>query len=187
MDKESIVNAQTDSHTRLHGRWLLLARLAWIAIAILTTIMHIVALPVAFNLLRTPCYQEPCDTRFQTPSGTESAGQEEASLKGAWQSTIWEIIVWFVPLGVALLIFWRRSDDWMAHLASIMLVTFIAISPWPQILADAQPLWYWPRALLWAVGLASTIGLLYLFPDGHFVPRWTRWLALVFLVIIRGL
>jgi signal transduction histidine kinase len=178
------MSIQAEAHTRLHGRWLLVARLAWIAIAILTTMMHMVALPVAFNLLRTPCYQEPCDTPFQTPFGTESAVQGEASLRGAWQSTIWEIIVWLVPLGVALLIVWRRSDDWMAHLASIMLVTFIAISPWPQILADAQPLWYWPRALLWAVGLASTVGLLYLFPDGHFVPRWTRRLAIVFLVII---
>ena len=181
------MTAQTESYTRLHGRWLLIARLAWIAIAILTTIMHIVALPVAFNLLRTPCYQEPCDTPFQTPSGTESEVQEEATLRSAWQSTIWEIMAWLVPLGVALLIFWRRSDDWMALLASIMLVTILAISPWPEMLAATQPLWYWPRALLWGVGSASSVGLFYLFPDGHFVPRWTRGLAIALLVIIGAL
>ena len=185
MDQESIVNAQTDSHTRLHGKWLFSARLAWIAIAILATIMHIASLPVAFDLLRTPCYQEPCDTPFQTATVTESALQEKADLKSAWQSSIWESTVWLLTLGVALLIFWRRSDDWMAHLASIMLVTILApLSPWPEMLADAQPLWYWPRALLGAIGLASAVGLFYLFPDGRFVPRWTRWLAIVLLVII---
>jgi signal transduction histidine kinase len=182
------MTTQTESHTRLHGKWLFLARVAWIAIAILTTIMHIVALPVAFNLLRTPCYQEPCDTPFQNPSGTESAIQEEAFLKGAWQSSILEATVWLLTLGVALLIFWRRSDDWMAYLASTMLVAIlVALSPWPEMLATAQPLWYWPRALLGAIGLASAVGLFYLFPDGRFVPRWTRGLAIALLVIIGAL
>lgn len=179
------MSVETESHTRLHGRWLLLARLAWVAIAILATIMHIVALPVAFNLFRSSCYQEPCDTPFQIPSQMESALQEEADLKNAWQTSIWEATVWLLTLGVALLIFWRRSDDWMAHLASIMLVAILAaLSPWPEMLADTLPLWYWPRALLWAIGLASAVGLFYLFPDGHFVPRWTRGLAIVLLFVI---
>jgi signal transduction histidine kinase len=183
----AMTEVNSSAHTRLRGKWLLSARLVWIAIAMLTTILHIVALPVAFNLLRTPCYQEPCATPFQTPSGTESVGQEEASLQGAWQSSVWEITAWLVPLAVALLIFWRRSDDWVAHLASIMLVTVIMISPWPEMLAAAQPFWYWPRAVLWAVGLASSVGLFYLFPDGRFVPRWTGGLAFVLLVIIGAL
>jgi signal transduction histidine kinase len=147
--------------------------------------MHIAAAPVAFNLLRTPCYQVPCDTPFQNVSGTETALQEETDLKSAWQTSILENTVWFLTLGVGLLIFWRRSDDWMAHLASIMLVTIVAaLSPWSVMLADVQPLWQWPRALLWAIGLASTVGLFYLFPDGRFVPRWTRGLAVVLFLII---
>jgi signal transduction histidine kinase len=187
-NEESIMNDQTESYTRPQGKWLLRARLAWVAIAMLATVMHIVAMPVAFNLLRTPCYQAPCDTPFQTPSEMEKALQEEVDLKGAWQSSLWEATVVLLTLGVALLIFWRRSDDWMAHLASIMLVTIIAaLSPWPAMLADTQQLWRWPRAVLWAIGLASSVGLFYLFPDGRFVPRWTRSLAIAFVVIIGAL
>src|SRR5262245_29612485 len=151
----------------------------------LTTIMYIVAIPDAFNLLRTPCYESPCDTSFQTRSRSVSALQVEVDFKNAWQSTIWEIIAWLLPLGVALLIFWCRPDDWMAHLASIMLVTILAaLSPWPVMLSDTQPLWKWPRTLLWVIGLASTVGLFYLFPDGRFVPRWTRGLAILLLLMI---
>ena len=80
---QEATEVNSSPHTRLHGRWLISARLAWISIATLTTIMHIVALPVAFELLRTPCYVEPCDTPFQRPFGTESALQEEASRRGA--------------------------------------------------------------------------------------------------------
>jgi signal transduction histidine kinase len=76
----------------------------------------------------------------------------------------------------------------MAHLASIMLVAILAaISPWPTILADFQPLWYWPRAVVWAIGLGSNVGLFYLFPDGRFVPHWTRGLALALLLVITAL
>jgi hypothetical protein len=32
------------------------------------------------------------------------------------------------------------------------------------------------------IGSASLVLFLYLFPDGRFVPRWTRWLALVWIV-----
>src|SRR6266498_78264 len=177
------MNAQTESYTRLKGRWLLSARLAWVAIAILATIVYAAAAPVAFNLLRTPCNVEPCDTQFQTASDAPSAVQEQVSLRGAWYHTILEAASRLVSLGVALLIFWRRSADWMALLTSIMLVTIFAIfSPSPLMLSAAQPLWHLPRALLWAIGLSSAVGFLYLFPDGRFVPRWTRGLAIALLV-----
>jgi signal transduction histidine kinase len=173
----------TESHTRLRGRWLILARLAWISIAILAAIIYTAAVPVAFNLLRTPCYVEPCDTPFQTASETASAVQEQASLRGAWYHTIMEATSRLVSLGVALLIFWRRSKDWMAQLTAIMLVTISAVfSPSPLMLTAAQPLWHLPRALMWAIGLGSTVGFLYLFPDGRFVPGWTRGLTIALLV-----
>jgi len=41
-----------------------------------------------------------------------------------------------------------------------------------------------PRAFLWGIGMASTVGLFYLFPDGRFVPRWTRGLAIALLGVI---
>ena len=182
------MSVQTESHTRIHGRWLFITRLAWAAVLMLALTMHIAAAPVAFNLLRTPCFQEPCDTRFQSASEAQGSVQEEIARKGAWYHTILEATVRLLTLGVALLIFWRRSNDWMAHLSAIMLVTtFTIFSPSPIMLADTQPLWRLPRAFLWAIGMASAVGLFYLFPDGRFVSRWTRWLAIALLVFIGAL
>jgi len=178
---ETIMTTQTESHTRLHGRWLPTARLAWIAIVTLATIMYTVAAPVAFNQVGSGCGLNPCEAPFQNTF-------DERSLFGAWFHTILEAVIRLLSLGVALFLFWRRSDDWMAHLASIMLVAVSAVfSPSPMMLANAQPLWHWPRSLVWAIGLVSTVGLFYLFPDGRFVPRWTRGLAIALLVIISAL
>src|SRR6188474_334169 len=175
------MTTQTESHARLHGRWLLLARVAWIAIVTLATIMYTVAAPVAFNQVGAGCGLNPCEAPFQNTL-------DARSLFGAWFHTILEAVIRLLSLGVALFLFWRRSDDWMAHLASIMLVAVSAVfSPSPMMLANAQPLWHWPRSLVWAIGLVSTVGLFYLFPDGRFVPRWTRGLAIALLVIVGAL
>jgi len=175
------MTTQTESHTRLHGRRLLIARVAWIVIVTLATIMYTVAAPVAFNQVGAGCGLNPCEAPFQNTL-------DARSLFGAWLHTILEAVIRLLSLGVALFLFWSRSDDWMAHLTSIMLVAVSAVfSPSPMMLANAQLLWHWPRALVWAIGLVSTVGLFYLFPDGRFVPRWTRRLAIALLVIICAL
>jgi len=182
---ESIVSAETESYTRLQGNWLLVARLVSVAAIMLAVILHVAALPVVFDIFRIPCYAEPCKTPFQAAIPVDSEQPEQDTLQSAWRVSIIETFVVLLTLSVALFIFWRRSDDWMAHLASIMLVSIInVISPWPTILADSQPIWHWPRALSWAIGLGSGVGLFYLFPDGRFVPRWTTRLAVIFLFII---
>lgn len=182
------VGTEEDSspHTRLHGRWLLSARVGWVTVVMLSIIVYAAAAPVAFQILATPCNFEPCMSPFQPRPDAEVTPQELASLEfGAWIHTILEAVFQLLTLGVALFIFWRLSDDWMAHVASIMLVTFFAIfSPSPMMLALAQPLWSAPIALLRFIALASTVGLFYQFPDGRFVPRWTRRLAIALLVLI---
>jgi hypothetical protein len=80
-----------------------------------------------------------------------------------------------VFLAVAAVIFWRRSEDRMALLASFTLLLFggVAITG----LASAHPVFSFPALLLNYLGQVSFVVFFYLFPDGRFVPRWTRWLA----------
>jgi hypothetical protein len=81
----------------------------------------------------------------------------------------------------ALLIFWRRSDDWMAMFSSLALVTFGASYTFFLFtLGRSQLPDSVPQTLLLALGLGLSISFYYLFSTGRFIPRWTRVLAIAY-------
>ncbi len=80
----------------------------------------------------------------------------------------------------AALVFWRKSDDWMALVVSLTLLTTWAFqSPSIYALRFARPEWQPAADLLFVLGGTSTFLFFWLFPDGRFVPPWTRWLLWV--------
>ena len=85
-----------------------------------------------------------------------------------------------VCLAVAALIVWRKPDDRGTLIISGLLAVFGWSTAGPHIiLASIYPEW---QVVLRAVGITAFGCLtlvLYVFPDGSFVPRWTRWAALV--------
>jgi hypothetical protein len=93
---------------------------------------------------------------------------------------------------VALIIFWRRSDDPVALLVATMLVLWGPLNGLFVLTPSATE----GRYGLLQVVLGSTLTYIgyitwmlffYLFPSGRFVPRWTRWLALLYGVAFFGL
>jgi signal transduction histidine kinase len=94
-----------------------------------------------------------------------------------------DVVVALVFGLVAGLIHWRRPDDRMALLVSLALLTFGAATFTGAVdaLAITHPAWRIPVALLNFVGSATFILTIYLLPDGHFVPRWTGWVALLWI------
>jgi hypothetical protein len=80
----------------------------------------------------------------------------------------------------ALVIFWRRSDDKIALLLSLALITFgAAITPATDLLQTSTLEWRATLAPLQTLGRGLSIIALYLFPNGRFVPRWTRPLSVL--------
>ena len=81
---------------------------------------------------------------------------------------------------MAVLIIWRRSDDWVALLVALALVvegtTFISYT-----LEFSRSAWQVPASLMGTFSWGVVFLLFPLFPDGRFVPRWTRWLVVVWL------
>jgi signal transduction histidine kinase len=92
-------------------------------------------------------------------------------------------LVW---IAVGFMIFWRRSDDKIALSASLALVLVgTSFSPVTSVLmvvlGSTSPggiLITCIEVLTWS-SLAFSLAL---FPDGRFVPGWTRWLVLGYLV-----
>ena len=89
-------------------------------------------------------------------------------------------LVWFI---VGALIFWRRSDDRMALLISMFLVSFGSVTvdtTGAEALISSQPAWRLPVLGVDIVGNVCVVLFFLLFPSGRFAPRWTRWLAAAF-------
>jgi signal transduction histidine kinase len=87
-----------------------------------------------------------------------------------------------IALSAGFLVFWRKSADRMGLFVSAFL---LLMAPW--FISSNMEVWRLPAwvpfaSLLRALQAAATIGsvilFIYLFPDGHFVPRRMRWMAL---------
>jgi hypothetical protein len=92
---------------------------------------------------------------------------------------------------VAIVIFWRRSDDPMALLVATMLVVWGPLNGLFVLTGAIEGMYPALQAtlgrLVTFIGYVAWMLFFYLFPSGRFVPRWTRWLALLYGVAFFGL
>src|SRR5215212_7689867 len=173
----------------LRGRWLLTARVAWVAVAITVLAIVIFSVPSSFEHYRSVCTaaSEVCSERAvgqPTPEGVRALQDVGLSVGSyALFNVVVEKIFQLVWFAVGVLIFWRRSDDRMALLTSTFLVTFgtVAVdSTDADALISSQPAWWLLAKGVQIVGEVCGVLFFLLFPGGRFVPRWTRWLAVAF-------
>jgi hypothetical protein len=80
---------------------------------------------------------------------------------------------------VGVFIFWRRSEGWLALWAALLLVILgtSTVSPEIHVLAAVWPSWLPVDLGIGVLGMVGHLHLLFLAPDGRFVPRWTLRLA----------
>jgi hypothetical protein len=173
--------------TRLHGRRLVLARVVWVAVVVFTLSIFLLSLPAYFAQLQTVCVGVTCVYAYgQLTSGTAQALQNLGLSTGGYAVSILALAIASasISFGVACVLFWRRSDDWMVMFVSLFLVIIgvnFSVQAQAILATNVQTVWYWSHTVLIGLGWVSLSLLLYLFPDGRFVPRWTRLLA-VFVV-----
>jgi hypothetical protein len=182
--------------TTLRGRWLLLARMAWVAVAITALAVVLFSVPSSIEHYRSVCTAptEVCSERAldqptqPTQEGVRALREVGLSVHSyaVFNVVIDKIfqLVWFAGGG---LIFLRRSDDRMAILTSLFLVTFgtVAVDTTDaDALVTSQPAWWLPVQGVQIVGEVCVVLFFLLFPNGRFVPHWTRWLAVAFIAFV---
>ena len=100
-----------------------------------------------------------------------------SSFYGRLYTTL-DIIFATVCCVLASTIFWRRSDHPMALFIALVLALFgTTYSDAWRTLETLHPVLEWLSIVLETLSGATVFLFFYLFPDGRFVPRWTRWLA----------
>jgi hypothetical protein len=174
--------------TILRGRWLLFARATWAVVAVVALAIVLFSIPSSFEHYRSVCTaaSEICSERAvdqATPEGVRALQDAGLTLHSyALLNVAIEKVFQLVWFAVGALIFWRRSDDWMALLVSLFLVTFGTVTVDPtaaNTLISSQPVWLLPVRGVGLLGVVCVVLFFLLFPTGRFVPRWTRWLAVV--------
>lgn len=175
--------APADDSTRLGGWLLVVARTAVFAIVSLTLVIYALALPGLVAAIATPCADAPnsCSIDIQQVAALARLGISPHGLAVA--VAILTCLAILLVTGVAAMLLWRRSDDWMALLVAVTLILMPAVfTPIGHGL---------PASLQWlgdVYSLATFLTLFLLagiFPNGRFVPRWL-WLPVLIGVLIAN-
>lgn len=149
----------TPPHTLLTGPWVIAARVAWVFMVILTTVTFAASLP--FDL----------DAARRLFRGSSAGVITAAELYSLFLNLFMAVV--FVSSSA--LIYWRKSNDWLAWIVSMALMTgWTFVSPAYNALPQHHPEWLWPTRLVLVVAGMSVLLFWWLFPDGRFVPTWTK-------------
>src|SRR5215203_3458198 len=175
------------SDATLRARWLHIARVVWVVAALLYVGVFVFGIPSEFARLNTPCAGPVSCNLVPHLTAQKAHALKELNLSvnlfAAYFVAV-EIVFAAVWAAVGALIFWRRSNDRMAFLVSFMLLTTGAAIPIPLFTLDLSPFWTVSARVVTFLGAASFALFSYVFPDGRFVPRWSRWLALAAIVVV---
>jgi hypothetical protein len=173
--------ARNESETRLRGRWLLIARVSWVMLTLFLLVLNVVMTPRYDALLQAHCQPSPqCFAIQLTAHDQQLLYQFGLSLGflAAYQITVSAVtsLVFFALGG---LLFWRKSADRMALFCAFMLVLIGGVVPntLHATLAPLSPAWLVLLDTLYVLAESSFLIFFLLFPNGRFVPRWTRWIA----------
>src|ERR1051326_4616917 len=176
-----IPSARAEPDTRLYGHWLILARTAWLGVVVLIVGIFISSLPVFLAQLEITCAPATCSFWQLTPPAAQAL-QELGFSGGAYAIYTLALVIVFgvIWLTSALVLFWRKSDDWMALLFALLFV-LLGTAEVSEVVEASHSLWKVPAVVLNEVVYGLLFLVFCLFPNGHFVPRWTRWLLVAYL------
>jgi hypothetical protein len=167
---------RSQSSARLQGSWLTIARAAWLVFFALSLLALGVAFPAHWAELTRPA---PIML-----ANLNSLGWS-VTLYAVYSITT-EVIFTAAFLGVALIIFARRSNERMALFTSLMLVAFGVgngtITPVIGALGS-YPFGYGVIAFFGYAAWVTFTQFPYLFPSGRYVPGWARVPALIWFLI----
>jgi hypothetical protein len=177
--------AHPDTHQgpeiRLQGVWLILARVAWVVLALLGVGLPVVSLPSYYAYLHITDPTSVYGPQL-TPGDVRELHNLGLSLDFyAWLNISAFLIFLLVCVSIGLILFLRRSDDHLALLASLSIV-FFPLGFNTQIPQTLPSVWMFPIEIVIFCSNVCLGLFIYLFPSGRFVPRWTRWLMVVWVV-----
>lgn len=155
------------------NNWLAYARIGWVLVSLLTPALVLAGIPARLELI----------TRFADRRSLYALGMDAEAY--GLLAIILDFVFILGHYAIALVIFLRKKWDWLALLVSLAMVVNGALIPlaltYSQIVVN--PIWLGLVNVIIYLGVVSSILLLYVFPDGRFVPGWTKGLAIIWALL----
>lgn len=151
------------------------AQFLWAAVTFLALAFFLFEISLTYGILRHP----------PTQLEGELAGHGLSIQFYATYLVGLRILYMLVHLVIAGLIIFKQPGERFAVFVSFFLV-IMGTTFWPLAkLAAGQPaFWHWPRALASLLMSGSLLIFFLTFPDGRFIPRWTKPVAAVMLGLL---
>jgi|GEM_PF-959754 len=182
-DSERDQRLRQGGTVRLHNPALAVARIGWVAMAALSTALFVASLPAHYTQLAS--------VSVDPEAGAVRAGLRQLGLAPeiyAGYTLALKIAFAAAFLAIGLFIFWRKSAERLPLLLSLTLVLFGATFPNTLgALVANHPNWGAVVSALEYYAIFSFFLLFCLFPDGAFVPPWTRAAAVAWVALGGGL
>ena len=155
-----------------------IARPLWLFLVLLSVGKMALGLPLYFAEKNSVCMasDEVCSQgNSLNPRQVQALESIGVSLTAYAQvSLAWELITSLIWAGVGLFIFLLRPNEWLAWIASAMMILFISAGDEMQI-RSAYPSLGAAADLIFSLGNTLLFLFIGLFPSGRFSPRWMRW------------
>jgi len=156
------------------SKWQRVARLGWFIFLSAGLSIVIISLPAYLAGLE--------NFDFTAASAVEPSTLDKILNVTGMAASLMAVVV---SLGLAILLYWRKGHDWMALYLSFFLIAYGTVMAGPLEVAGARTPWLSGLALSYGqpILVASPfIILVCIFPNGKFLPVWTKWLAVVSVV-----
>src|SRR5215217_6459629 len=180
------------THHQRSGRSRPILRSTCVALAAIVLALNAAGLPASYAKYKSVCTSAACahseEIARLSPEGVRALRDFGLSpgFYGAYVGVVLPEVAVLTFATVAGVIIWHKSDDRMSLFSAFALLVFGGAafnSDVSEAAAAAYPALSLPVYLLEYVGqVAYTI--FYVFPDARFVPRWARWLVLVWAVLL---
>ncbi|MDQ4076843.1 MAG: hypothetical protein M3220_11440, partial [Chloroflexota bacterium] len=148
-----------------------LPRMVWVGVIVVALVLFAIGIPARFAQLLAfgESYVRPLRQLGLSPN-----------LYALYISVL-DLTIVLAHVAIATFILWHRAHDRIALLVGIALVT-APLSVTHALETSLFPWWILGEGVHY-LGLLSSITLLYLFPDGRFIWRWSR-LAVVLWAVL---
>lgn len=156
-------------------------RRGFLSISLLTVILFILSAPQYYQYIKSNCITHSCEAFYNPAPG--SGWLKEHGITASEYAFAYDaiyVVFGLVYILIGLVILWKKFSDLIGLMGSYMLISLGGtFTPIMWGLKVIHPVFRIIVQVIEASGMAAFILFFFLFPNGRFAPKWSKYLCVV--------